>query len=535
MSERSPWSRRRFLGVAAAGTAGVAAFGPLGACSSDDGQGTASSTTASGPIAPSASSTATFPDGVMAGDPRPDGAVIWTRADPSLAGTDVLWEVVDDDGVTIVATGSVVPDDAADGSVRVLVTGLDPDRWYDYRFVSPDDLESPIGRLRTAPTVDSSPERLTFAWCSCQQINDSLYVAQRAMATEPDLDFFVHLGDYVYVNDQETLEIDDYREVYHRFKADPLLQQLQSAVPIVAMFDDGEFYNGVDATGDPARLRAAQTAWREAFPVADLDPEAPVYRSLVWGDLAELFMLDVRSYRDPAVDATDTATPEGAVALDADRTTLGPEQKAWLLDGLRESDAAWKVLGNPYNLSLTRFEDRDDGPPREPGEQVNAGNYFPNEAWDDYPAERRELLQAIVDDGVADVVSVSGHTHVWIAGLLQPDPDDPASPVAAFDFTCGSLTADPNVLDVKGSTPEAERPKQLAIEEIGLQINQHFRYLNFVDQGYGLAHVTPDEIILEFKLVDPFDEAAEAKVGARFVLPRGATDMVAETFDDARR
>lgn len=483
----------------------------------------------------------------MAGDPRPNGAVIWTRVAPLTADEadqdaseqriELAWEVAEDDSfATIIVGGTAQATSEADTTAKVLVQGLEPDRWYHYRFVDAEGA-GPIGRLRTAPEPGAPVESVRFAFCSCQQINDSLYVAQRAMSEEPDLDFFVHLGDYVYVHDTETLTRDDYRSVYHRFKANELLQQLQATVPIVAMFDDGEYYNGVDAHGDPERYAAGLGAWLDAFPVlAPEDDPTQVYRTLVWGDLLELFMLDLRSYRDPEVEGTDLATPEGAEVLDPTRTTLGSQQKQWLLDGLSSSSAAWKVLGNPYNMAMTRIVDRDPGPPRPPGAIINDGDYFPNEAWDDYPVERREVLQSIADGEVRDVVSVSGHTHVWIAGLLQPDPDDPASPVAAVDVTCGSLTADPDLLAVEGSTPELERTRYRALEDVGLQINEHLRYLNFVDQGYGLVEVTPEHLIVECKLIDPFDEDARPIVGARIEVPRGdLASMSVERFADAER
>jgi alkaline phosphatase D len=441
----------------------------------------------------------------------------------------------DDTFATTIAGGTVTPSPDDDHTAKVLVEGLEPDTWYSYRFVA-EDGAGPVGRLRTAPSPDTKVERVRFAYCSCQQINDSLYVAHRAMRDEPDLDFFVHLGDYIYVNDQETLTVDDYRDVYHRFKANPLLQSLQATVPIVAMFDDGEYYNGVDSTGDPERLAAGRKAWLEAFPVLapEDDPER-VYRQVLWGDLLDLLMLDVRSYRDPAVEATDTATPDGAVVLEPERTTLGAAQRTWLLDALSTSTRAWKALGNPYNMAMARIADRDDGPPREPGEIINDGVYLPNEAWDDYPVERRTILQHIVDEGVTDVVSVSGHTHIWVAGVMQPDPDDPASPTAAFDVTCGSLTADPNLLDAEEATPEAERARFRALEAAGLELNGHLRYLNFVDQGYALVEVTPEAFVVECKLIDPFDEDAEPAVGARIVIERGATDMTVERSSAAER
>lgn len=537
-----PLPRRRFLEVMAAAGAG-ALLGPLSACSSDDSTSkppgsTASSSSTTAAAGGGAAPPERFPDGVMAGDPTPDGAVIWTRVAPDAGtkGTELAWEVAADETfATVLAGGTVTTTPEDDNTAKVPVSGLGPDGWYYYRFVG-EDGSGPVGRLRTAPEPDKAVEKLRFAYCSCQQINNSLYVAHRAMRDEPDLDFFVHLGDYVYVSDDGTITLDDYREVYHRFKANPLLQSLQATVPVVAMFDDGEFYNGVDSTGDPDRLEAARKAWFEAFPVvAPADDPYRAHRQVPWGDLTDLFMVDVRSHRDPAIDSDDASTPEGGEMFSPDRTTLGAQQKAWLLDNLAKSARAWKVLGNPYNMAMARTVDRDPGPPRPPGAIINDGVYIPNEAWDDYQFERREVLQAIVDAGVEDVVSVSGHTHIWVAGLLQPDPDDPESPVAGFDITCGSLTADPDLLDPSRGDKDEVRASFRSAEALGLDINEHLRYINFVDQGYGLVEITKDSLTVECKLIDPFDEKAEAAVGARIVIERGASDMAVERFSEAER
>ncbi len=533
LAGRRPVSRRRFLELAAG--AGIAAAAtPLLAREGWAG-GTAAQLPAVGAALPPGYVPG-WPDGVIAGDPHPDGAVIWARleppADPSAA-IEVLWEVAEDASFTSIAAGGAVAatgDD--DWCAKLAVTGLLPDRWYWYRFTAGAS-HSPIGRLRTAPAPTASPDRLKYAWCSCQQINDSLYVAHTAMANEPGLDFFMHLGDYIYVNDHGTITLDDYRGVYHRFKANPRLQELQATLPLVAMFDDGEFYNGVDASGPPARLAAGRKAWTETMP---LIPPAPgqFHRSFTWGDLAEVFMIDVRSYRDPAVADDDTRTPQGAVMLEPGRTTLGATQKAWLKAGLASSARRWKLIGNPYNLAPTRVTDLDPGPPRPPGVKQNEGVYFPNEAWDDYNAERRELLQHLADGGVRNVVSTSGHTHVFIASLLIPDFDDPASPVAAFDFTCGSLTADPDVIRRGAPTPPDQvRAFYRATERAGLTINPWLAHLNLVDQGYGTIEVTPEEAIIEFKLIDTYDPDAESVVGMRFVIRDGEPTFSVQGFDVA--
>ncbi|MEZ5383374.1 MAG: alkaline phosphatase D family protein [Microthrixaceae bacterium] len=508
-----PFSRRAVLAAAGA-TGAVAALRPLAV-----------------PVSPAgAQANADYPDAVACGDPQPDGAVIWTRlaAPAADADVDLSWSVTADSGGAAVASGAVTATAGRNWCVSVPVRGLDPDRWYRYRFDGPAG-SSPEGRLRTAPAPGSSPQRLRFAFGSCQQ-RSSPYVAMAAIEAE-DVDFFIHLGDYIYVSDTGTVTLDDYRDVWQRFHSDPALTRLRSKVPLVAMWDDGEFYNGVDRTGDPDRLAAAKRAFFEFQPVIPTDGVDQAYRAFSWGNLADLPIVDVRAYRDPAVDATDNETPEGAVVMEPGRTTLGAEQKAWLKQQLGESEAAWKLVGTAYNLLAVRLADRDTPERRaaEPDLVPNAGDYYPNEAFDDYQAERRELLQFLVDGCIGDVVFVAGHTHVFLGGRLYPDYDDDASPLAAHEFVAGSLTADPPpegvVQSLLGqSVSRAEAIEVLrGIETAGLDINKHLDHINIVEQGYGLVDVTPDEVHVQFRVIDTFEERAVATTAWEYRIARGTT------------
>jgi len=499
-----------------------------------------------GPVADALAASATtdaFPDGVKCGDPRPDGASIWTRV-PAPAGgglARVVWMVAEDPAFTRVVTGGLVfVDDRTGHGVKVEVRGLRPDRWYWYQFVSQSRVASPAGRLRTAPLPDALPDRLRFAFASCQQRGvrgidgrESLYVSHRAIAGE-DVDFWMHLGDYIYVSDFGDLTLADYRRRWRIFHSNPLLQELQAKVPLVAMWDDGEFYNGIDRTGDPARLAAAKQAFFEHMPLRPVTPGPPLrsHRSFPWGRLADVFLIDVRSYRDPEVpananllgllDLQDSRLPPGEQMFAAGRTTLGAEQKRWLEDGLAGSRATWKLIGNPYNMNPWKVEDLDTPEARaaNPDLQRNAGVYVSNEAWDDYQAERREVLEAIGRSGVSNVVFTSGHTHFFLASELQPDFDDPASPTLAFDFVTGSLTADPD-------------PRSLASEALlrtfeTLLLTANAPYMKHVDllaQGYALVDVTPEELVVEFRGVDTFDPAAEPRTVARFRVVAGSRTL----------
>lgn len=479
---------------------------------------------------PGVSDPAPFLDGVMAGDPAPFGATIWTRVAAPVGGEDVavLWTVAQDPEFSVIrSAGTAVATAASGHSLTVEVPGLEPDRWYHYRFEAAGaggaQMVSRTGRLRTSPAPGSSPDRLRYAFASCQQINSSWFNAHAAAAAEPDLDFFMHLGDYVYVSDTSTLTLQDYRDVYRRWRRQPLLRDLHAALPCVAMWDDGEFYNGVDRFGPPERLANGTRAWFENFPLVDPGDQRS-YRRFGWGELAEVSMIDVRSYRDPEFTDLVHVTPGGRD--DPSRTTLGAEQYAWFTEGLAASSAAWRVVGNPYNINPWRLVNLEFLRALRPDLPPNSGIYLPNEAWDDYMSERRDLLQFLVDRGVRDTVFSSGHTHIALAAELRADFDRPSTPVAAFDFCTGSLTADPDPREAfLGDLPRdvAESVLRAAEQFVLSQNRPYLRHMNLVDQGYTVVEVTPEQTLVTIRNIDTRFPDAEPVDGARFRVRRGAS------------
>lgn len=469
----------------------------------------------------------TFPDGIKSGDPRPRSAVIWTRVKADISEpVEVLWSVAEDEYMQDVVRGGITHADSSSGhNLHVQVRGLRPDRWYHYRF-EVNGVVSVTGRLRTAPRRNSSPDHLRYAFASCQQQTQSYYVAHRAIAKE-NVDFLLHLGDYIYVNDSATLSVDDYREVYQRFHSNAELQALHAQVPLVAVWDDGEFYNGVDSTGDPQRLANARQAWFEAMPMRRGKSDR-TYRSLRWGRLAEMLLLDTRQYRDPEVpanttfagllDAQDTTIPPGPDMFAPGRTTLGKRQRRWVKRKLAKTPALWKILGSSYDMAPWKLEDYDTPELREadPDLQKNGGIYVSNEAWDDYQDERRKLMRHIERKKISNVLVSAGHTHFYKASNIQPDFDDENSPITAMEFVTGSLTADPPATDIA--------PLELLqlAETIMLGANSpYLRQIDLLNQGYAIVDITPQETIVEFRVIDTLDPEAEATTSARFRVVNG--------------
>ena len=146
-----------------------------------------------------------FTLGVASGDPEPDGVVIWTRLAPKpLDGggmpnepVSVQWEVATDEAIgDVVRKGTSLAMPQLGHSVHVEVEGLKPHRWYFYRFHAGNET-SPVGRTRTAPALDAMPDRLQFAFTSCQHYESGYFNGYPHLQKE-DLDLVIHLGDYIY-------------------------------------------------------------------------------------------------------------------------------------------------------------------------------------------------------------------------------------------------------------------------------------------------------------------------------------------------
>ena len=190
-----------------------------------------------------------FKLGVASGDPLAGGFVIWTRLAPdpldAAAGggmpaeaVAVRWEVARDPAFFHVVRRGAAPALPERGhAVHVEVDGLEPDRWYWYRFVAGGEA-SPIGRARTFPVLGSPKERLRFAFASCQHYGQGFFNAYAAVL-EDDLDFVLHLGDYIYESDwgprrvrphlPEPQTLDDYRRQHALYKSD---RDLQGRTPL---------------------------------------------------------------------------------------------------------------------------------------------------------------------------------------------------------------------------------------------------------------------------------------------------------------
>ena len=350
----------------------------------------------------------------------------------------------------------------------------------------------------------------------------------------------------------EAVTLDDYRELYRTYLSDPDLQEARAMFPFVHTWDDHELFNDYWQSFHPSgpmqrRKVDANQAWFEYIPAAlsfaqagptgtnpardfipgeveDMEPAdfdddylshepnnlaaigtLAIHRTLRWGRMVELIVVDGRSYRGPrglddailgsaTVAYTNVPLPAQLIEIqNAGRTAnggnppetvefngenlpntrresprsslLGAAQKAWLKESLTASDARWKAICNDVPLLRFGF----DMSFREHG---NLNDLWWTDSWDGYPVERRELMSFVRDNSLTNVVSLTGDRHAHFAGLVYDDFDGDAPTPAVPEFAGGSISAGPrlkNQVTFSGGDPEVRRLMVFDGRDVGLE------------------------------------------------------------------
>lgn len=482
-----------------------------------------------------------FVHGVASGDPRPTSVVIWTRVTPTSASrpgsgvgptVSVSWQVSTNSYFSrIVASGKLSTGPSRDHTVKVDVTGLEPGRTYYYRFAYGSN-RSATGRMRTAAAPTSSPANLRLGVVSCSNLQAGWFSAYRHLANRDDLHAVLHLGDYIYEygpgeygygqGDQdirthepahEILTLADYRARHGQYKRDPDLQRLHAKYAFIATWDDHESANDAWKDGAEnhaategawaARAAAAHKAYDEWMPVrmsgtAAIGDGTQLYRRLQFGDLVEISMLDLRSYRDKQLLAqVDPA------AADPARTVTGRAQMDWLKGSLTRQVAQWKLVGNPVMIAPVTFA----GLPRDLVKPVNDtvgllppdGAPYNIDQWDGYTDDRREVFEHLRDNGVTDSLFITGDIHSgWACDLPADKATYPGTrDSVGVEFVATSVTSS-NLKDITG-TPR--RTTSLAVEEILKANNPHIKYLNFDDHGFSVLDITAKRAQMDWFII----------------------------------
>ena len=503
----------------------------------------------------------TFLHGVASGDPLPDGVLLWTRVTPSPEaepgsglGPDVAvgWELAEDRGFTrVVAAGSTTASASSDHTVKADVRGLRPATAYWFRFTAGEAV-SPAARTRTAPAVDAAAPGVRFGVVSCANWEAGHFSAYRHLAGRADLDAVLHLGDYVYEYGSgtypeakytvrqheprhEIVSLADYRTRHGHYKTDPDLQALHAAHPVIAIWDDHEFANDAWAGGAEnhtpgaegewaARVAAAKQAYFEWMPVR-ASTEGTVFRRLRFGRLADLHLLDLRTFR-----SAPAKTGSGTVD-DPERTITGRAQLDWLKAGLAGSDATWQLVGtsvmiSPFALgslpaSLLKPLAKLLGLPQE-------GLALNTDQWDGYTDDRRELLAHLRANAIRNTVFLTGDIHMaWANDVPVNAGTYPLSASAATEFVVTSVTSD-NLDDI---VKVSEGTVSALASPLIRAANRHVHWVDTDRHGYGVLDITAERAQMDYYVLSSRTDANATSAWTRSYRTLSGTQKAERTYD----
>ncbi len=525
---------------------------------------------------PDADPDGTFPQSVASGGPTSRGVIVWTRIAPERFDPETplgLQVARAADFADLVYDGVVTDAEAIeahDHTVKVDLDGhLAPDETYHYRFVY-DGVASRTGRCRTLPRPDSSPESVSFAVLTCQNWLNGYFPALGYVAEE-DVDFVIHLGDFIYESDAGDFKgfgsyeyedrdlrvpsgfdrvhtLADYRYLHRTYRTDRFLQQLLESHTLIPGWDDHELVNDLywdpeteAPAGDHPRsddpefmtelVADGMHAWWEYMPArVEYDPAGEslqerftLWRSVSVGDLVDLVMTDERLYRDPPREAIPTPDNVGPHREPPGRTMLGHEQRDWLIDTLTGSTATWtvwadEVLTVPFRLG--------SGP---------LSVYPVQGGWDGYTRERQRISEAVAEAGVDNYVTVTGDMHCYVAAYNQSSYPGRVSGGAGVakgepigvEFMTPAVTSLNAAEALHLTRGWRKRLTEPLLNRLVPGLNPHIEFFDSHDWGYSILEFSRDECRWVAYAVDKTvdDADAEREVVTAYRVPEGVPKL----------
>jgi alkaline phosphatase D len=313
-----------------------------------------------------------------------------------------------------------------DFTAVVEVDGLMPSTSYRYQvLIDGRPIPSqPERRFRTFPATDSDEVvRIAFGGCAMyyppyERIWDTIRLR--------DPHAFLILGDNVYLDLPGPVgPFHDY--TYYQRQSRPEFRRLAAGTPIYAIWDDHDA--GIDDVflgpypDKPLwkleHLDLFRRNWNN--PAYGAEPEWPAVWFKMRIGAVECFMLDGRYYRENP--------------FRADPSMLGPVQKRWLLDGLRDSNAVFKLVVSPVAWADDAKVRDETGPD---GEILYA-----TDTWAGFKEERTEIFDFLAKRDISGVLLISADRHrADLRRIKRPNG------YPLYDLMCSWLTnpkgADPS-------------------------------------------------------------------------------------------
>jgi phosphodiesterase/alkaline phosphatase D-like protein len=315
------------------------------------------------------------------------------------------------------------------------------------------------------------------------------------------MDVYVFLGDYIYERRRVVAgdvradrihanDLPSYRAKYQLYRSDAGLRELHRVHPAVHIWDDHEIANNYSERAREPALMQRTAGYRAALEW--LPRQVPrndrfrIYRRFHVGAQVEVFLLDTRQYRTPAV-------------AGGPRRILDETQMRWLISGLQRSTATWKVVAQQVTIaaSPTGRPSRDD--------------------WDGYPEDRARLLGAIEAAGIPNVLFLTGDAHVFACNHL------------ASDFTAlGDTGARPSAVEYVGGSVTS--PGTIRDEAVVRANSPWVQEYNAAEHGYAYLTLDAAQAVTEYRRSDLSSPSGATATFERFTQPAGANRVARESF-----
>ena len=433
-----------------------------------------------------------FFHGVASGDPLIDKVIIWTRISPREVDNSneiaVEWRMATDTGMTnVIASGITYTSAERDYTVKVDVGNLSSNSHYYYDFKSLDNF-SVRGRTKTAPRAGEA-NQVRLGLVSCSNYEYGYFNGYRQLANGNDIDAVVHLGDYIYeyevggysagvegrkhVPENETISLEDYRLRYSHYRLDDDLKFIHQQYPFIVVWDDHESANNSFKDGAENHTEGEEGAWMdrknfaasaymEWMPIRE-DNGLSIYRTIDFGDMARLVMLDTR------IEGRDEQVALGSLDVRAtERSLLGTTQLEWMKTQLATSRAKWNILGQQVMFAPLKV----------------AAIGINTDQWDGYEAERARVLDFVTENDINNFVVLTGDIHTsWANDIPTSILYEPilGTGSAGVEFVCTSITS-PG-LDELDPLADAIRTNNL-----------HMQYIDLAQRGYMVLSLSNESV-----------------------------------------
>lgn len=297
---------------------------------------------------------------------------------------------------TFAASGQTKAENDFTGIVGV--TGLKANTLYEYEVRVFGAPRVAYGRFRTFPPP-GRPAKFELAFGGCSGYTPEHERMWTLIASKNPLAFLT-LGDNVYIDNPTRQAVQQY--CYYRRQSRPEYRAFVAKTPLFAIYDDHDFTVD-DGWGGP---EIDQPAWKipvwhtfrnnwnnPAYGGGDAQPGCWFTFSVADVDF---FMLDGRYYR--------VKGRRQGVEVDHP-SMLGPVQKQWLFDVLKQSQATFKVLASPVPWAF--------------GSKAGRGGM---DTWEGFREERQEIFSFLARHNIDGVILLSADRHRGDAWKIErPD------------------------------------------------------------------------------------------------------------------